>query len=198
MPRSLNDLFRASSLRDLVDDYEPLPADGVTIRDAAVAELELRPGSTLDEIEKLAEAWIPGDGNPEDHPFDELLESVMPSRGVIKAMREAAQEGHRIAEEFPERGAYHRGPPIPDQGGIMQEECTMQTIGPFVPVPPDQVPPPAMGGFKMKIEPFDEFNARRPWPQHRPPEGSLPPGQTPRATGRVVGVARGFPVIQGD
>lgn len=194
MPRSLNDLFHARSVRDLFEG-EP-PRDEITIREAATAELEIRPESFLDEIEKLAEAWVPGDGNPEDHPFDELLESVCPSHGVIDAWKAAAREGHRIAEEFPERGAYHGGPPKPDQGGIMQDEPSLKTIGPFVPVPPDQVPPPMMGGVKMRIEPFDEYVARTRGALEA--EGSTPSPRSPRAVGRTIGVARGFPVIQAD
>lgn len=58
-------------------------------------------------------AMLPGDGNPEDH----FIEQLIPSHGEIARQMAEAREGHRIAEEFPERGAYHGGPPVPDMGG---------------------------------------------------------------------------------
>jgi hypothetical protein len=185
--KTLQELFHARSVRELFEGESP---DETTIREAATAELILPKNRR--PIEDLAVAALPGDCEVEDAWFEKLC----PTGGEIQRQMEAAREGHRIAEEFPERGAYHGGPPIPDQGGIMQEECSMKTIGPFVPVPPDEIPPPMTGGFKMKIEAFDDYVART--RSELAAEGSQPSPKHPRAVGRVVGVARGMPIIEAD
>jgi|GEM_PF-5073419 len=59
-------------------------------------------------------AMLPGDGEPEDHVFEKLV----PSKGRNRRVLEQAREGHRVAEEDPERGAYHGGPPVSDMGGV--------------------------------------------------------------------------------
>lgn len=118
------------------------------------------PGS--DDLEELAAligaktgAMLPGDGEPEDH----AIEQVAPTKGVIRAKMEAARRGHRVAEEHPERGAYHGGPPIPDMGGVTVPADPKNLTGTFVPVPPDQVRPPRTGGRKMRVQSFEEAKA---------------------------------------
>lgn len=118
------------------------------------------PDNPRDEIEELAGAWLPGDGDPEEHPFEELLESAMPSKGVIRRQLERARRAHREAEANPDKGAVHLGwEPEPDMGGETVPADPRNLTGPFVPVPPDQVPPPAKGGRRMKIRSFDEAKA---------------------------------------
>lgn len=116
----------------------------------------------FDDLEELAElvgahtgAMLPGDGEPEEH----AVEQVAPTRGVIQRQMEQAREGHRLAEEEPERGAYHGGPPVPDMGGVTMPADPRNLCGPFVPVPPDEVAPPMMGGRKMRVQSFDEAKA---------------------------------------
>ena len=115
MAKTIQELFHARSVRELFEDA-PLEPE-MTVRDAAMAKLEIREGSHPNAIESLARAWIPGDGDLEDHPLDVFLEHVAPSHGEIQRCMDAAREGHRIAEEFPERGAYHGGPPVEDMNG---------------------------------------------------------------------------------
>lgn len=189
MPKSLQELFHARSLREL---FEGAPDHETTVREAATAELELRPECQRTPIEEIVVAAVPGDCDPEDAWFEQLA----PTGGMIADMMEQAREGHRIAEEFPERGAYHGGPPLPDMGGVTVPADPRNLIGPFVPVPPEEVPPPMSGGFKMRIEPYDEYVARQ--RAMLEAEGSSPSPRMPRAVGRTIGVARGFPVIQAD
>lgn len=184
MSRTLQELFHARSLREL---FEGAPDYEMTVREAATAEIELRPECQRTSIEEIVVAAVPGDCEPEDAWFEQLA----PTKGVIADMMAQAREGHRIAEEHPERGAYHGGPPTSDMGGVTQPADPRNLIGPFVPVPPDQVAPPMSGGFKMRIEPFDDYVARQ---RKRSP-------QTPGATapvGRIIGQARGFPILRSD
>lgn len=116
----------------------------------------------FDELEELAAligakmgAMLPGDGDPEDH----AIEQVVPTKGAIRRKMEQARRGHRVAEEHPERGAYHGGPPIPDMGGVTVPADPRNLTGPFVPVPPDEVPPPRTGGRKMRVQSFEEAKA---------------------------------------
>jgi len=112
------------------------------------------PDETL-EIEDQCVSALPGDMEPEEH----IVERLAPTAGVIARQMAQAREGHRIAEEFPERGAYHGGPPMEDMGGITVPADPRNLTGTFVPVPPDQVPPPRTGGRKMKIQTLDEAQA---------------------------------------
>jgi hypothetical protein len=119
------------------------------------------PALSDEEIEALSElvesrtSMMPGDGDPEDH----IVEQLAPTKGVIRRQMEQAREGHRVAEEDPERGAYHGGAPIPDMGGITMPADPRNLTGPFVPVPPDQVRPPMTGGRKMRVQSFAEAQA---------------------------------------
>jgi hypothetical protein len=71
--------------------------------------------------EELAGSWLPGDGNPEDHPYDAIFEDVMPSHGVIEGRLERAREAHRKADANPNEGAHQAGRgydgPVDDLGG---------------------------------------------------------------------------------
>lgn len=192
MAKTIQELFHARSVRELFEGTPP--RDEITIREAATAELELRPECQRSPLQDIVGALVPGN-HAENHPWLERNKDF--GRGQIQAMMEAAREGHRIAEEFPERGAYSGGPPIADQGGIMQEECSMKTIGPFVPVPPDEVRPPATGGAKMRIELFDDYIARQRGLREKAQGSPRTPGAA-SPTGPVIGTARGFPIVRGD
>jgi len=189
--KTIQELFHASSVRELFEG-EP-PSREITIREAATAELELRPECQRSSLEDIVGALTPGN-HAENHPWLERNKGF--GSGQIQAMMEAAREGHRIADEFPERGAYSGGPPLEDMGGVTMPADPRNLIGPFVPVPPDQVPSPMTGGFKMKIEPFDEYVART--RASLETEGSKPSARATRAVGRTVGMARGFPIIEAD
>lgn len=118
------------------------------------------PDNSRDEMGELAGAWLPGDGEPEEHPYDELLEHVAPSHGVIKARLERARKAHREAEANPDKGAMHLGlEPTPDMGGVTMPADPRNLTGPFVPVPPDEVQPPMTGGRKMRVQSFAESQA---------------------------------------
>jgi hypothetical protein len=118
------------------------------------------PKNPRDEIEELAGAWLPGDGDPEDHPYDELLEHVAPSHGVIRRRLERARKAHREAEANPDKGAVHLGrEPIPDMGGVTAPAHPRNLTGTFVPVPPDELRPPMTGGRKMRVQSFEEARA---------------------------------------
>lgn len=198
MAKTIQELFHAKSLRELFEGTPP--RDEITIREAATAELEIREGSHPDHIELLARAWVPGDGDPEDHPLNELLEAVAPSHGEIQRQMEHMREVHRRADANPEQGAVHLGwQPTEDMGGITQPADPRNLIGPFVPVPPDEVPPPMTGGFKMKIQSFDEYVAEsRALREEDGAQGSRRAPCAASATGPVIGKARGFPVVRGD
>jgi len=112
MSRSVQELFRTSSLWDL---FEDAPAEGpASVRDIAREELILPKNRR--PIEEIVKASLPGDLEVREAWFEKLC----PTEGLIDDMMAQAREGHRIAEEFPERGAYHGGPPQPDMGGVMQ------------------------------------------------------------------------------
>lgn len=110
---------------------------------------------TLHALIENRTSMMPGDGDPEEH----IVEVLAPTRGVIQRQMEQAREGHRVAEEYPERGAYHEGPPIPDMGGITVPADPRNLTGPFVPVPPDHVHSPMTGGRKMRVQSFGEAKA---------------------------------------
>lgn len=167
----------------------------MTLRDVAAAELIL-PKNRHPE-EDAARAWLPGDGSAEDHPFNMLFEHVAPSHGEIERRLAQAREGHRIAEEFPERGAYHGGPPTEDMGGITMPADPRKLIGPFVPVPPSEVPPPQTGGTKMKVQSWDEYMGEQ-RALREGTQGSTPAQGPSLGTGAPMGSVRGFPVIRGD
>ena len=112
------------------------------------------PDETL-EVEDQRISALPGDMEPEEH----IVERLAPTEGIIARQMAQAREGHRIAEEFPDRGAYHGGPPQEDMGGVTVPADPRNLTGPFIPVPPDQVPPPRTGGRKMRIQTLDEAQA---------------------------------------
>jgi len=112
------------------------------------------PSETL-EVEDQRIAALPGDMEPEDH----IVEKLAPTEGVIARLMAQAREGHRIAEEFPERGAYHGGPPMEDMGGVTVPADPRNLTGTFVPVPPDQIPPPMTGGSVMRIQTLEDAQA---------------------------------------
>lgn len=112
------------------------------------------PNETL-EIEDQCVAALPGDMEPEEH----IVERLAPTKGIIARQMEEARAAHREAEEHPERGAYHGGPPVEDMGGVTVPADPRNLTGPFVPVPPDQVPPPMRGGRKMRIQTLEESQA---------------------------------------
>lgn len=88
------------------------------LRNLAKKNPPLREGSGQTDLDSRRVAGMPGDGEPEDH----VVEQLAPSAGRNAREMEKARRGHRIAEEDPERGAWHLGiPPTPDQGGETQE-----------------------------------------------------------------------------
>jgi hypothetical protein len=107
------------------------------------------------EVEDQCISALPGDMEPEEH----IVERLVPTEGIIARQMAQAREGHRVAEEFPDRGAYHGGPPIPDMGGVTVPADPRNLIGTFVPVPSDSVSPPRTGGRKMRIQTWDEARA---------------------------------------
>lgn len=185
MAKTLQELFTANSIRELFSGEPSEPE--TSLREVAGSEPVIPPNRN--PVEEICQAALPGDKTAEECWF----EALCPTPPINRQMREQAQEGHRIAEEFPERGAYHGGPPVPDMGGITQPADPRNLCGPFVPVPPDQVPPPMTGGFKMKIQPFDEYVAKT---RAQGAQGS--PCSSGFSTGPVIGNARGFPIIKGD
>jgi hypothetical protein len=89
----------------------------MSLRDLVKKNPPLRTGSQQG-LESECVAMLPGDGEPEDH----VLERLAPSTGRISRLVEEARRAHRLAEENPERGAWHQGiPPTPDLGGETQE-----------------------------------------------------------------------------
>jgi len=105
------------------------------------------PSPFLDPDERIA--MLPGDGDPEDH----IVEQTVSSKGLIQRKMEQAREGHRIAEEHPERGAYHGGPPLPDKGG---ETFPYDQLTAAPSLYEDSRP---RGETKMKVQTFDEAKA---------------------------------------
>lgn len=120
-----------------------------------MADLSDEEVDALYELIETRTSMMPGDGDPEEH----IVEVLAPTKGVIRRQMEEARKGHRVAEEDPERGAYHGGPPVPDMGGVTVPADPRNLTGPFVPVPPDQVRPPATGGRKMRVQSFEEAEA---------------------------------------
>lgn len=112
--------------------------------------------AALRERTERQTAMLPGDGDPEEHPF----ESLFPTEGTIQRTMTRLREVHREAEENPHKGAVHYGiEPIPDMGGVKVPADPRNLTGTFVPVPPDQVSPPMRGGRKMCVQSFEEAKA---------------------------------------
>jgi len=120
-----------------------------------MADLSDEEVDALYELIESRTSMMPGDGDPEEH----IVEVLAPTKGVIRRQMEEARKGHCVAEEDPERGAYHGGPPVPDMGGVTVPADPRNLTGTFVPVPPDQVRPPATGGRKMRVQSFEETEA---------------------------------------
>ena len=184
MAKTLQELFTASSLRELFSGESSEPE--TSLREVAASDPIIPKNRT--PIEELCQAALPGDKTAEECWF----EALCPTPAINTHMRQQAQEGHRIAEEFPERGAYHGGAPVPDMGGITMPADPRNLTGTFVPVPPDKVPPPQTGGFKMKIQSWDEYKAEFAQTGSKRVPGTLQP------TGAPLNVVRGFPVFRGD
>lgn len=89
----------------------------MSIRDLIKHNPPLREECERTAAEEVVKSMLPGDGEPEDH----IVETLVPSKGTNAREMEEARRGHRLAEEQPERGAYHHGvPPTPDNGGETQ------------------------------------------------------------------------------
>lgn len=192
MAKTLQELFHARTLRDLFEG-EPTRRE-TTIREAALAEIELREECQRSPLEEIVGAFAPGN-HVENHPWLERNKGF--GSGQIQRRMEHMRKVHQRADANPEQGALHLGlEPIPDMGGITQPANPKNLCGPFVPVPPDQVPPPMIGGAIMRIESFDDYVARE--RALRKAEGSPRSRGSAAPTGPVIGTARGFPIVRGD